>query len=198
MLSPENTKETHWKRVPIHKNLLRILENSLEICTQKVMSLSNKVFLFYGKMGARRLEIETFKNVWPDACDALELKEPWPRFHDFRHTWRTNARRSGMDPQIAESILGHQAKARSVSEIKSSFPKKPAISSPADCGDSIVTMSLRSFLFCFFLENGIRTCESRLSLRISYSGKMSSRFLTVFIDVRCQITPFQGFAKFHP
>ncbi|WP_041286134.1 tyrosine-type recombinase/integrase [Desulfomonile tiedjei] len=72
--------------------------------------------MFYDKKGSRPLELETFKNVWPRACDALGLKEPWPRFHDLRHTWRTNARRSGMDFQIAESILGHQSKARSVSD----------------------------------------------------------------------------------
>ena len=36
------------------------------------------------------------------------------RFHDLRHTWRTNARRSGIDPQIAEAILGHCFSKRSV------------------------------------------------------------------------------------
>ncbi|AFM26020.1 tyrosine-type recombinase/integrase [Desulfomonile tiedjei] len=116
VLAPQNTKEAHWKRVPIHKDLVPILESSLENGKRKVTSLSNKLFLFYDKTGPRPLELETFKNVWPRACEALGLKEPWPRFHDLRHTWRTNARRSKMDPQIAESILGHQTKARSVSE----------------------------------------------------------------------------------
>ncbi|WP_353743188.1 hypothetical protein [Desulfomonile tiedjei] len=44
VLSPETTKEAHWKRVPIHKELIPILEGSLERGTQKVTSLSNKVF----------------------------------------------------------------------------------------------------------------------------------------------------------
>jgi len=38
------------------------------------------------------------------------------RFHDLRHTWKTNARRSGTDPEIREAILGHSTLARSASE----------------------------------------------------------------------------------
>jgi hypothetical protein len=30
-----------------------------------------------------------------------------PRFHDLRHSWKTNARRSGIDFEIREAILGH-------------------------------------------------------------------------------------------
>jgi len=70
--------------------------------------------------GIRPLKLETFKNVWPRACEALEkaelLKKPFPRFHDLRHTWKTNARRSGMDGEIRESILGHASREKSVSE----------------------------------------------------------------------------------
>ncbi len=44
------------------------------------------------------------------------MEEPWLRFHDLRHTWRANARRSGMDRDIAESILGHWLRGRSVNE----------------------------------------------------------------------------------
>lgn len=42
--------------------------------------------------------------------------EPPPRFHDLRHTWRTNARRSGVDPQIAETIMEHVFRLRSVND----------------------------------------------------------------------------------
>lgn len=34
----------------------------------------------------------------------------------MRHTWRTNARRSGVDFQIAESIMGHWFKGKGVSD----------------------------------------------------------------------------------
>lgn len=115
-LSPEDTKEAHWKRMPIHGNLVPILEESLKVTSLE----TDKVFLWQGKQGVRPLELETFKNPWPRACEALEkkklLKKPWPRFHDLRHTWRTNARRSGVDPQIAESILGHWFKGKSVND----------------------------------------------------------------------------------
>ncbi len=36
--------------------------------------------------------------------------------HGLRHTWKTNARRSGMDPEIREAIMGHVGRARSVRE----------------------------------------------------------------------------------
>jgi integrase len=38
------------------------------------------------------------------------------RFHDLRQTWKTKARRSGMDPEIRESFMGHSTRMRSVSE----------------------------------------------------------------------------------
>jgi hypothetical protein len=37
-----------------------------------------------------------------------------PHFHDLRHTWKTNARRSGIDEDIRESILGHSERGESV------------------------------------------------------------------------------------
>jgi integrase len=111
-LSPEDTKEANWKRVPIHGELIPILEERLRVTSIG----SDKVFLWQDKKNLRPLELETFKNAWPRACESLDLKKPWPRFHDLRHTWRTNARRSGMDPQIAESILGHWCKGKSVND----------------------------------------------------------------------------------
>ncbi|HTY25390.1 MAG TPA: tyrosine-type recombinase/integrase, partial [Desulfomonilaceae bacterium] len=83
----------------------------------RVSSLGNeKVFLLRADTGVRELMEETAKNPWPRACEALELEKPRPRFHDLRHTWRANARRSGMDPAIAESILGHWFRGKSVNE----------------------------------------------------------------------------------
>jgi integrase len=111
-LGPEATKERHWKRVPVHRNLLPILESAL-----RVSSLgSERVFLIQDKQSMRPPTLEGVKNPWPRACEALELEKPWPRFHDLRHTWKTNARRSGMDPEIRESILGHWFKEKSVME----------------------------------------------------------------------------------
>lgn len=71
-LSPEDTKEAHWKRVPIHAELVPVLEGRL-----KVTSIgTDKVFLWQNKKNVRTLELETFKNPWPRACEKLQNKDP--------------------------------------------------------------------------------------------------------------------------
>ena len=52
---------------------------------------------------------------WDRKVINLDL-EPFPHFHDLRHTWKTNARRSGMDPEIREAIMGHALRGKSISE----------------------------------------------------------------------------------
>lgn len=108
-LGPEDTKEGHWKRVPIHKDLLPILE---EILLGQVASLSGNVFLKDSHPITKPTEMRW---CWERKAAKLGL-EPCPRFHDLRHAWKTNARRSGMDPEIREAILGHATRARSVNE----------------------------------------------------------------------------------
>jgi integrase len=115
-LSPGETKEAHWKRVPIHRDLIPILEEA-----QKVTCLgTEKYFVLKDGPSIRPLGLEAFKNPWPRACEALEEKEllqkPFPRFHDLRHTWKANARRSGTDPEVREAILGHAERGKSVVE----------------------------------------------------------------------------------
>jgi integrase len=116
VISPMATKEAHWKRIPIHQDLLPTIEPLVRFAPADTDSL----FLLRDSKGARPIGLETFKNCWDRALTALEKSGVWkharPRFHDLRHTWRTNARRSGIDFQIAETILGHQNKARSVSD----------------------------------------------------------------------------------
>ena len=107
LLGPEDTKEGHWKRVPIHRELVPILENVL-----RVQALgTDKVFLIGGKPPHRC----SLKKPWGKAVKVLEMEQR-PRFHDLRHTWKTNARRSGMDPEIREAILGHWYRGRNVNE----------------------------------------------------------------------------------
>jgi integrase len=106
-LAPDDVKEDEWKRVPIHRDLTPYLKEALKFSNLS----SEKVFLVRDAKGIRELGADTCKNPWPRACKALEeaelLNEPFPHFHDLRHSWKTNARRSGMDPEIRESILGH-------------------------------------------------------------------------------------------
>jgi len=42
--------------------------------------------------------------------------DPPLRFHDLRHTWKTNARRSGMQPEIERAIMGHSQRGQTVHE----------------------------------------------------------------------------------
>ncbi len=111
-LSPDETKEGHWKRVPIHRELVPTLREAFKLSALGC----DDVFLVLDGNGVRPIPLETARNPWPRACAKLNLTKPCPRFHDLRHTWKTNARRSGMDPEIREAILGHSTKARSVSE----------------------------------------------------------------------------------
>jgi integrase len=107
LIGPEDTKEGHWKRVPIHRDLVPMLEDAL-----KLRSIGyDHVFLRDGAP----LSKGNGRRPWEDAVEALGL-DPAPHFHDLRHTWKTNARRSGMDPEIRESILGHWFKEKSVTE----------------------------------------------------------------------------------
>lgn len=125
-LGPQDTKEGYWKRVPIHRDLVPIMTAAL-----KSSFGSDRVFLLTDDNGTRVPTIEAVKNCWPRALEAIdrELKKraeagedvkpwpkPWPRFHDLRAAWRTNARRSGVDPQIAETILGHWFTGKSVND----------------------------------------------------------------------------------
>ncbi len=106
-LGPQETKEGHWKRVPIHRELGPILESIM-----KVQSLGHEeIFLVDGKPPYPT----SVSKPWRESVLELGL-EPAPRFHDLRHTWKTNARRSGMDPEIRESIMGHWYRGRNVTE----------------------------------------------------------------------------------
>lgn len=107
LLGPKDTKEGHWKRVPIHKDLVPSLDKVL-----RVQSLgSDHVFLVKDQPPNKH----SLKNPWLKAVRFMEL-DPRPRFHDLRHTWKTNARRSGMDPEIREAIMGHAERGKSVTE----------------------------------------------------------------------------------
>ncbi|MCX5860882.1 MAG: tyrosine-type recombinase/integrase [Deltaproteobacteria bacterium] len=52
---------------------------------------------------------------WDRKVSKIKLESP-PRFHDLRHTWKTNARRSGMHPEIEQAIMGHSQRGMNVHE----------------------------------------------------------------------------------
>lgn len=121
-LQSTETKEGRPKRVPIRLELVSILEEAMRV---PVLG-TDQVFLLRDYRGIRPPTLEALKNPWGKALDKInrDLKEqgldpwpkPWPRFHDLRHTWRANARDSGMDPDIAEMVLGHAGRSKPVSQ----------------------------------------------------------------------------------
>jgi len=111
-LSPNDTKEGAWKRVPLRWELLPILETAMKI--QAIGT--DLVFLVRDKRGVRPAGKDTAKNPWKRAMESLDWPEPRPRYHDLRATWRTNARRSGMHTDLEKEIMGHETRGRSVHE----------------------------------------------------------------------------------
>ncbi len=111
-LTPDDTKEGDWKRVPIHKNLTPVLRDATKVASFE----SDRIFLIRDKDGVRPPSEHSLKNPWRRACKRLGLIDPRPRFHDLRHTWRANARRSKVDWVIAERIMGHSVKKLTVNE----------------------------------------------------------------------------------
>jgi len=107
-LGPDDVKESDWKRVPIHKDLVPILEEVM-----KVRSLnSDRIFLHNGAAVSHRDELRW---CWDRRVITLDF-DPFPHFHDLRHTWKVNARRSGMDSEIRKQIMGHWYRGKNVDE----------------------------------------------------------------------------------
>ena len=107
-LGPEHVKERDWKRVPIHEELIPILEEVF-----KVRAIgSDRIFLHNGGAVSHRDELRW---CWDKRIINLDF-DPFPVFNDLRHTWKTNARRSGMDEEIREAIMGHWYKAKGINE----------------------------------------------------------------------------------
>jgi integrase len=107
LLRPEDVKEGKWKRVPIHRDLVYIFSEVL-----KVRAMDNdRVFLIKG----RAPHPDSLRKPWTQAVEENGLA-PALTIHDLRHTWKTNAMRSGMDPEIRESIMGHWFRGKTVVE----------------------------------------------------------------------------------
>src|SRR5208283_1162413 len=106
-LRPDDVKEKKWKRVPIRGELLYILREAM-----KVRSFNTDRFFLVDGRPARG---DSVRKPWVKAVQAVGL-DPAPTFHDLRHTWKTNAMRSGVDFEIREAILGHCNRSKSVAE----------------------------------------------------------------------------------
>lgn len=105
-LNPTDTKERNWKTVPLHKDLIPILKRVL---SKSVVSM-DAVFLRQG----RSIPRTELRRLWEKAV--AECGIDGLHFHDLRHTWKTNARRSGIDEELRSKIMGHSHRAGSTHE----------------------------------------------------------------------------------
>lgn len=103
---PQDVKERNRKKVPIHKELLPVLEKLLQQSPTNRMDQRLILIQDLDGKGTRPPAQSSLKNPWRSIVDIIGLK-PRPRLTDLRHTWRRNARRSNVSHYIAESILGH-------------------------------------------------------------------------------------------
>jgi len=102
-----HTKEKDFKRVPIHKDLMAILTEG-----SKVRAFGNElIFLNKGKVFSEH----SIRKPWVNAITEIGL-DPQPTFHDLRHSFVANCRRSGVSHEIVQTIVGHWNRTKKVSE----------------------------------------------------------------------------------
>ncbi len=105
-LFSDQTKEGRRKRIPVHRVLVPILARS-----GKLRSIHcERVFMT--ARGKPPCE-DSLRKPWKQALESAGL-DTGITIHDLRHVWSTNAMRSGMDPRISETIMGHALKQKDV------------------------------------------------------------------------------------
>jgi integrase len=128
VLPPEATKEgkspnklrLRPKRVPLRKEVIELLESLRRKGDGKVIQAVGKIFCYTGRFKDSEkmyhgmpIAHSTVRKCWARAVKLAELHGLQGR--DLRHTWKTNAQRSGIDPTIRNLIVGHSTE-RSVAD----------------------------------------------------------------------------------
>jgi integrase len=127
VLPPDVTKEgkserkvrLRPKRVPLRKEPFELLENLRRGDDGKIVRAIGLVFTYGGRYkkhrGTQSEPVDRFmvRKAWDKAIEATGLNGLQRR--DLRHTWKTNAQRSGMDPAVRNLIVGHSGE-RSVQD----------------------------------------------------------------------------------
>jgi len=117
--NPNKTK-LRPKRVPLRKEVVDLLERLRTADGKNVVKAVGLVLGYCGKFTDRDGMYEG------KPIDRFMIRKCWARairlagisglqLRDFRHTWKTNAQRSGMDPAVRNLILGHSGQ-RSVED----------------------------------------------------------------------------------
>lgn len=96
-LANSDTKEGRFKRVPLRKEIIPILNEVLKSRDPQVST--DRVFLRDG----HPMERYELKRPWEHARNEAGFSSL--RFHDLRHSWKTHA--LSLDQEIRMAILGH-------------------------------------------------------------------------------------------
>ncbi len=107
----QDLKEGKPKRVPIHRELEPVLQKALKIRAFGI----DTVFLISDHHGTRAVKKDTVELAMRRIVKVLN-PEPRFSFHDTRHTFKANCRRSGIPEAISERIVGHSDKSLAISE----------------------------------------------------------------------------------
>ncbi len=91
--------EGEAKKIPIHKDLIPILEQVLRI---QAIGCEN-VFLISDAAGTRPASKNALESAMRRAFSFFKT-DPRFRFHDLRHTFRMNCSESGISDRIAEKF----------------------------------------------------------------------------------------------
>ena len=118
VLPPKRTKEgknpnqkvLREKRVPMHGKAYDLLWDIRHGGSDKVVSMTGPVFTHKGRRITRGTKRKCrVRIIRVTGLEGVQMR-------DLRHTWKTNARRSGMHPEIEKAIMGHSSRGLSVHE----------------------------------------------------------------------------------
>ncbi len=101
-LTDADTKESQPKPVPIHRDLVPVLDKVLQVRTPE----HDHVFLLTDWRGVRPVTKNTAELAMRRIYSVLNPEPRW-RFQDLPHTFKANCARSGIEDRISERILGH-------------------------------------------------------------------------------------------
>ncbi|MBD3398272.1 tyrosine-type recombinase/integrase, partial [Candidatus Micrarchaeota archaeon] len=122
ILPPEATKEgkstkksrLRPKRIPLRKEAFDLLESIRTGDEENVVRGMGLVFTYSGRYvnhgstyHGKPITRSMIRKAWDAALRKADLQGLQVR--DLRHTWKTNAQRSGMDPSIRNAIVGHSS-----------------------------------------------------------------------------------------
>lgn len=128
ILPPDMTKEgknpnsgrLRAKRIPLRREVVDLLENRRRSEGEKVVKATGLIFGYAGRLKdnattyhGKPIDRSMVRKVWDRAVRKAGLSGL--QFRDLRHSWKTNAQRSGMDPSVRNLIVGHSS-ARSVED----------------------------------------------------------------------------------